>query len=404
MGIRRTVYYVRRDRPQHHNAPRPGSIAALSADSRSYRRSNDHMWLRWQQIFDQLQVETRPVYRDDLIDGLRELPPFAVPLDTKQGMSSVEDEAHYFDMIKRLLSPHDNPFLAPFQLVAMQGLFTRSLGAGHFNELLAVRPHAASYFDDCLNMARCADSRWEKKSSAFFLSAIQGAQPFVGTGEMLPAQMVISTLSAVKWKLDRDKAEAATQYLLDTQPNGQYELDDLAKQINSGRYSEAQQFAALRRNLQNNPSPFATHLLMHSAAQLPHNRLWQRYGRMVTHSVANKIGSPYELETLRGVFGFVATPRQQEQAIVRLMWRGMSWEIQKDLLQRQLTYPAVNEEGNVYREAGLRHLADQADRIGQLEDLKKNFGYQASVKDVVQVAERTQKRWQKATSGPAARL
>jgi hypothetical protein len=304
---------------------------------------------------------------------------------------SGQEAADYFD-IAESLPVKGNSSLYNIKLVAVQVLITHTLKAGHFNDLLSLRPQIAGYYDEFIKMARGLDEPSQASSSKSFLAAMQEAQPFAGTGEMLPEDLVTKTLSSVRYKLDRVKADAAVQYLLDTKPANHYELKELAEKINNGHYSEAQHFSALRRDLQNAPYSHAHQIFSRNNEHLPHNKLWQRYGRMAAHLWANKAGSPYELERLRGAFGFAATPRQQVQAVVHAMEQSRSWGGKKQLLQCELSYLGDGEK-SFYRDAGARYLAGHADHIGQLDDLKKNFGHQASTSEVLQVAERTCQRW-----------
>lgn len=231
-----------------------------------------------------------------------------------------------------------------------------------------------------------------RKARAYFLGAAQKVQPFSETGAKLDEKLVLKILEASPScynEIDDEKRERAIVHLLDNCPYGFKALEELSQSLGK-KYTEEQIIRAEIRSFEGYGG-VSLDRLKRAEKILPENASWQAYGLTQTQNYAAQLTNPYHLEAARGVFGFSPSPEQMEQ-VMRHYLSFSIWGRNLKALYGIMENPPLSEQTAVYGEIGARCLASTADRMWQIERLKTDFNYRASLQEILDVADRLVER------------
>ena len=277
------------------------------------------------------------------------------------------------------------------QLCSYLVLFTHMLRSG-FSSLLKIEEfNPPCVLSNCLDESQWPVSNDVRRARAYFMEEIQKMQPFSETGAMLDEKVVLQILKAspsYRAEINDKKRKNAMCHLLDNAPCGFEELKVLSELLQAG-YTEAQIVQAETRKLERVLSEAS---LREASALLPENTAWRDYGLTQTQNYAAQQTNPCNLEALRGTFGFSPSLEQIEQSMHGYLAEACTWDRRVERLRKILDDSRLSGQRAIYQEIGTQYLASTAERTGHLDKLKTEFNHQASLQEILDMADRMVKR------------
>lgn len=128
---------------------------------------------------------------------------------------------------------------------------------------------------------------------------------------------------------------------------------------------------------------------------LPNDPTIQRYGRYITHLLANSLSDLKDIGRLSGYFGYEPSNKLLSDKLVAQISGEETWDRGVRCLERTLEdFRSINRLSHLMAEeflsaAGARALHSRADSMDQSDTLRRKFGYCASVQEIIALAGRS---------------